>query len=241
MVLARLALLLALGVGCADPGQSPYEIRPRASFLPVAADPPDGGTEFPLDQAITIRFDDPPDPRTVVGLRLDVTSGMTRWFGRLHVDLFEQTVTYRLYEPLRPNTGYRLALDQALGGLGGGKLGKQWLLRFRSGTTRVGEPPAPPAPPTLGEVMPLVVGRCAGCHGKAPLDLSDAAGVRAALVGVPSQARPDVLRVECGDHARSLVVWKLLGLPIAGPAIPHGELSRDEARTLARWIDGGCS
>ena len=240
MAPVRLALVLVLGAGCADPGQSPYEIRPRASFVPVAANPADGGTDFPLDQAITIHFDDPPDPRTVVGLRVDVTSGMTRWFGRLHVDLFEQTVTYRLYEPLRPNTGYRLALDQALGGLGGGKLGQQWLLRFRSGTGRVGQSPSAP-PPTLADVLPLLVARCAGCHDQAPLDLSGAASVRASLVGVPSHARPDVLRVECGDHARSLVVWKLLGLPVAGPALPHGDLSRDEARTLARWIDGGCS
>lgn len=237
---AALALVLALsGGGCADPGQSPYEIRPRASFRPIAADPPDGGTDFPIDQPITIHFDDPPDPRTVAGLRVDVTSGMTRWFGQLHVDLFEKTVTYRLYENLRPNTGYRLALDQALGGLGGGKLGQPWVLRFRSGSGVVGARPIPPAP-AFAEILPLVLERCAGCHKRAPLDLSTEPALRASLVGVASSARPEVLRVECGDHARSFVVWQLLGLPIAGPARPHGGASREEASLFARWIDGGC-
>ncbi len=238
---ARLLLLIVAlaALGCADPGQSPYEIRSRASFQPTLADPPDGGTDFPLNQPITIHFDDPPDPRTVVGLRVDVTSGMTRWFGKLHVDLFDQTVTYQLFDQLRANVGYRLALDPALGGLGGGRLGQPWVLRFRSGNGVVRVPPVEVATP-LAEVLPLVLERCAGCHARAPLDLSSEGALRASLVGVASQARPEILRVECGDHARSLVVWKLLGLPIAGPAMPHGDLSRDQARTLARWIDGGC-
>ena len=54
-----------------------------------------------------------------------------------------------------------------------------------------------------------------------------------------SSGRPEILRILSGDHAQSLVMWKVLGVALAGAPLPHGDLTTEETRLLARWIDGG--
>lgn len=187
-----------------------------------------------------VHFDDVPDPRTFHGLRIGLTSGSARVLGRLSIDLVDRSARMVLSETLRPRTLYRLSLDPELRGMGGGKLGEEHVTYFTTGLEREEKRPSPPPPVLDPDVMALLSARCAGCHGAgAELDLGSAAAARASLIGRPSRVRPELPRVRPGDHASSVLVWRLLGVPLAGPPVPHGGLSVDEIRLIATWIDGG--
>jgi hypothetical protein len=122
---------------------------------------------------------------------------------------------------------------------------------FTTGATTVDATPA--AAPTTEEIVrEVLVPRCANCHDDhlppGGLSLGSEAAVNATLLARESAYRPGAPLVRRASHARSYLMWKVLGLPgIAGEPMPperdwgggrtcgspHPDLVR-----LARWIDG---
>lgn len=108
---------------------------------------------------------------------------------------------------------------------------------------------APPAAPTVLEVQARVFGpRCAlsGCHtGTNPprgLDLTDPQASASHLVGVASDERPELMRVQPFDASSSYLYLKLIGDPsILGDRMPldRPPLSAADLAFVAAWIDQG--
>ena len=106
-----------------------------------------------------------------------------------------------------------------------------------------------PAATTLAELQSTIFGPiCSGCHtgggGSLPssMNLSSAAATFAALVNVPSEQQPAVLRVEPGDDGASYLVRKLEGAAgISGVRMPQGGpyLSTAQIDKVESWINAG--
>jgi hypothetical protein len=108
------------------------------------------------------------------------------------------------------------------------------------------EPP-PPAGKPFAEIQDeIFTPRCAlaGCHA-APqpaegMDLGPGQAY-AHLVGVPSNQRQELLRVEPGAPDESYLILKLRGTDIVGERMPFGGpyLSTEEINGVASWILAG--
>lgn len=102
--------------------------------------------------------------------------------------------------------------------------------------------------PTLSSIQTNIFSTScarAGCHGGSDpqlgLDLS-AGNARESLVNVPSQERPELLRVEPGAPDRSYLIHKVEGRPsIVGEQMPFGQppLSQEKINALRTWIEEG--
>jgi mono/diheme cytochrome c family protein len=98
------------------------------------------------------------------------------------------------------------------------------------------EEPPPPLVSFTGEVLPLLLARCAGCH------LPDIP-VHANLVGVPAVGAQyaGALRVAPGDTAASVLYQKLQGNPAFGlqmPLLPP-PLTTEQVTQIGQWIVEG--
>lgn len=106
-----------------------------------------------------------------------------------------------------------------------------------------------PAATTLTELQASIFGAiCSVCHtgggGALPasMNLSSAAASYAALVNVPSEQQPAVLRVDPGDAAASYLVRKLEGtagiggvrMPLGGPFLSPADIDK-----VKSWINAG--
>jgi hypothetical protein len=84
-----------------------------------------------------------------------------------------------------------------------------------------------------------------GCHtgSGAPfgLRLDSAENAVAGLVNIPSQERPDLLRVDPGDPVNSYLVLKVEGNPAAGSRMPLGlpPLPQGQVDAIRQWILAG--
>jgi hypothetical protein len=99
--------------------------------------------------------------------------------------------------------------------------------------------------PTLASIQQNVFTPvCTACHagGTAPEGLRlDAGSSAAALIGVPSNQAPSVLRVAPGDPDASYLIRKLEGSAVAGARMPLGGPFLDEATidVIRAWINAG--
>jgi hypothetical protein len=152
--------------------------------------------------------------------------------------------------------GYMVHLHPALQSLGGCP-GTETQRQFRTGTTRVAQPEAPS--PAMADVQAIFDTHCAGgCHAEpdgsclpAPLGALSlcATEARGALVDVASRQQSALRLVKAGDASRSYLLRKLLPPAPSGavaPAFGHrgqgligGDVTEDELRLLAAWIDRG--
>jgi hypothetical protein len=247
------ALLLATLLGCAVPGCTDVGSRPwfeHPSLVPftlVAADPSDGAVGVALDQPIDVYFSDLPDPDSATRDTFVLRSGTTEFTGGFRVDLIDCRLRYVAARTLQPHLEMRVFVGRHLRTLDGREIGKDHEWGFMTGTTLGGEHrPAPPV--ALDDVAPTLAARCAaGCHEGADafrgLDLGTADAAHAVLVGRASVERPELSLVAAGDHARSYLMRKLLGVPaIVGdtmPPAPEDPLDAATLRRLADWIDDG--
>lgn len=116
-------------------------------------------------------------------------------------------------------------------------------------TEKLVQPPPPPTvfgvPDSIQEIFTL---NCAlsNCHaGSAPqqgMGLSDARTSWLAIVGVPSNQRPQFQRIEPGDSLDSYIVMKLRNDPRkGGQPMPPGGFPLDSALVLrvATWAQAG--
>lgn len=174
-------------------------------------------------------------------------SGLIESYGRVSIDLLERRLRFVPDEPLRPRLRYQMYVWGGVRGVNGARLSESQIFDFTVGTEPGPVlPPAPPAP-DADRIQERWTVRCAHCHGpaqgspRAGLDLSSRAAARAALAGVPSDGYPALRRVLVGDHARSYLVRKLLGVGIAGLTMPPdgAPLVAAELREVCDWIDGG--
>lgn len=114
-----------------------------------------------------------------------------------------------------------------------------------------GEVVAPPPPPTVTLTQlqsTIFTPMCSGCHsgggGSLPssMNLSNAAGSYAALVGVASTQQPSLQRVNAGSPDNSYLVRKIEGTPgITGSRMPLGGGPLDPAliANVRAWIAAG--
>ncbi len=96
------------------------------------------------------------------------------------------------------------------------------------------------------DVYPLIQSRCIGCHsGGFPqenLNMGSAAIAHANLVGVTSQQKPALKRVQAFDPENSYFIHKITGRPgISGNRMPPGGPFYDanQTNTFLTWIFGG--
>ena len=108
------------------------------------------------------------------------------------------------------------------------------------------ENPAP-APTLKTDVQPIFDMACADCHGakrqKAKLDLS-AATARQALVNVPADQVPQLVRVKPGDPDNSYLWQKLQNKAAKGKGMPRGifstkRLPEAQLDVIRKWIEAG--
>ena len=118
----------------------PIRLRFRTAQAPavVAALPPDGAADVPLDSPIGITFSRtivPPaalrEPRALPELRFDPPiAGRATWID-------QATVLFRPDAPLLPGTRYRATLDAGLADVSGGQLGREYSWSFSTPAPRV--------------------------------------------------------------------------------------------------------
>ena len=116
-------------------------------------------------------------------------------------------------------------------------------------TEKLVEPPPPePILAVPDSIQEVFTANCAfdGCHGATSpqqgMALSDARTSWLAIVGVPSNQRPQFQRIEPGDSLDSYVVMKLRNDPRkGGQPMPLGAYPLDPALTLriATWAQAG--
>lgn len=105
----------------------------------------------------------------------------------------------------------------------------------------------PPAPGSWRAIYSEIVRPRCSCHltggGEGGLEMRDAAGAHAALVGVMALTTPcnDRTRVVEGDGAGSLLYQKVSGENLCGPRMPLGRdpLPQEEIDRIRMWIDDG--
>jgi hypothetical protein len=204
----------------------------------------------PRNGAVVFQFDDRVHPDSVGADTLALTTGQISVDAARQVDLLACTVSLAPQALLTADLGYQ-AQASGLYGFGRDPLAAPVTVGFTTGSTTVDA--TPPAAVTTEEVVrEILVPRCASCHDDhyppGGLSLGSEAAVNATLLGAESFYRTGAPLVSRGSHARSYLMWKVLGLPgIAGQAMPPdgewgggsqcGTSDPDLAR-LARWIDG---
>lgn len=104
----------------------------------------------------------------------------------------------------------------------------------------------PPQPGSFDDIHRTIIApRCSGqpglCHnGQFEPNLSTPGNAYAYLVGRPSLEKPDVLRVDPGDAAASVLIDKIRGRDVA-TRMPLGAdpLAEAEIAAVEAWIEGG--
>jgi hypothetical protein len=220
----------------------------------VTWSPAGNASGAPTNPVITVGFDDYPDPDSVDGDGLALTTSIYWIPGTYSVDLVARTATLQPWANLIGELGYMVHVTPALRSLGGCPAAAADR-QFRTGRSRTAHPA--PVVATLAEVQATFTTRCAsGCHaattseGITCLD-APAGGVSlcpdevwGALVDVASRQQVGARIVKPNDSARSYLLRKLLPPAPTGavaPAFGHrGEgVTTAELQTLAAWIDGG--
>jgi hypothetical protein len=208
---------------------------------------------------IKLTFSGYPDPDTVDGSDVILSSGIFTRFGSYDVDLISRSVRFRPYSQLTSNVTYMVTLLSDVRSLQGCEA-RQEQRTFETGDGPTATP-APPEPPTSAAVLPILAASCGGngCHRQSPVDgggclsapakglsLCDADAYDA-LVGESSRELASMKRVVPSDPARSYLLRKLIApddAPIVpgtpGQRMPPGPpLEEAQLRTISDWIAGG--
>jgi hypothetical protein len=247
VVLSAIACFSGLGSctygGEDDPGLAGRSIDEE--FRLIATDPAAGRIDVPPGWHIELRFDGPPDPDTAIPANVRVFAGLIEITGEIMLDLLDQLVRFIPSSPLRPRLRHQVYVHRSLRGLNGVQLADTVVFNFTT-SDDTATPPRTPRPQVPGsQVQAEVFNRCSSCHRPpdppARVDLSSLGDAVGTLRGVPS-SYGSRLRVAPGDHTRSYLMMKLLGvggfvgfrMPATGPP-----LTRKELRLVASWIDGG--
>jgi hypothetical protein len=260
-----IALAGLLACGCSYPtGQSMYgALCEPVGMTVVSSTPADGATGIETKSAITVVFDQFPDPATVAFPAITLRSGTNSFDFDAHVELVAKSVVIVPKSPLTPSTGYVLVLaasgTSAVGGLGCAQLaptsadGQSVQISFTTGTT-TGTGPVPPPPHTVAtDVGPKLMATCGiiACHAPCDvmtcgsvvppmegLDLSTAALILSNTVNVGATEEPSLARVKPNDPASSYLLRKLLGTPdIGGARMPIGTaFSAADSQLISDWI-----
>ena len=250
-LLTLLVAGLVAGSGCIYGTSEPWlGDAPQPALESTATTPEGGASGVPRNGAVVFQFDDRVHPDSVGVDTLALTSGQNSVDAARQVDLLACTVSLAPQSLLTADLSYQ-AEASGLYGFGRGPLAEPVLVGFTTGSTTVDA--TPPAVVTTEEIVrEVLVPRCASCHDDhyppGGLSLTSEDAVNATLLDQDSAQRPGSPRVSRGSHARSYLMWKVLGLPgIAGEPMPAGgdwaggrqcgTPDPDLAR-LARWIDG---
>jgi hypothetical protein len=222
--------------------------------------PESNAVGVPTDVTIRLALNDYPDPATLGGPTLGLTTGVFFYVGTYGVDLLDRAVYFRPDINLLPDLGYTVTLQAGLRSLHGCPTELAYR-NFRTGDGPA-NPPPPPPPPAFTDVLAIFAQHCSGgaCHRQAPADgggclTAPAAGLslcdsdaRAALVAVPSREVSSLELVHPRDSARSYLMRKLVPAPpdggpmptVIGQREPPGPpLGDADLRTIAAWIDFG--
>jgi hypothetical protein len=246
--LSRCLLLTALFCACTyenEQEQTSPSSPVRALSL-LFSDPAPGQGNVGLDAPIDLFFGAPLDAESVAQVDVRLFSGLIEKLGVVSVDLLDRRIRFSHSTSLQPNLRYQVYLSTSFRGLNGARLKAPIIFDFTTGDRPQGSPEPAGTEVKAGELQPLWLTRCAaGCHeppwSRTRVDLSTADAAARSLVNVPSMGR-DMLRVMPQSHARSYLMLKLMGEggTVGFPMPPEGpQLSREELRRVADWIDGG--
>jgi hypothetical protein len=248
----RIALCAVVLGGCSYPtSEAMYEKGQCAaagpSFHVASSVPADGATGVELKAALTVTFDDFPDPASVAYPQVTLRSGSNSFDYDAHVDLVNKALVLVPKSQLTPMTQYviELATGAGAGGslqslacgelAGAGASDPSVQIAFTTGTTAGSGPMPPPAHSYATDVGPILSGpmnakNCVNvtCHAVVTvmgatypaqygLDLSSEAMVMQSAVGVTSSEKPMMARIKPGDPANSYLVRKVLGTPDIQP------------------------
>jgi hypothetical protein len=249
-----LSVFVAMSVGCTVPTDTTPYPGECAPLHPVTWSPAGNANDAPTNPLISVGFDDYPDPDTVDGDGLMLTTAVYWIPGAYRVDLVGRVVTFQPWANLIGQSGYMVHVSPALRSLGGCPA-VEAQRQFRTDGSRTARPER--EVPTLADVQTIFTAHCAnGCHAATTVDADSclpapAAGVSlcpdeawASLVDVASRQLAGARIVKPNDGARSYLVRKLLPPAPTGavaPAFGHrGEgVTAAELETLTAWIDGG--
>jgi hypothetical protein len=264
LVPAAAAALAALAVTGSPACSTPTDADPFPGACPyfevVRWSPLGDALDVPLSTPIDLTFSDYPDPDTVGGDTLVLTTGVFWHTGRYTVDLLSKRVRFKTPGTLRTDLTYTITVLPNLRSLQGCPTRREQR-SFR--TAEEGAAPVPttsPADPSATSfaagVLPIFAARCggAGCHRSvppAPNDAADPAGAASclsapakglslcdahaydALVGVPSRQVSRFLLVHPSDSSRSYLLRKLISAePSPGARAEPGDGPRPLPTTL---------
>jgi hypothetical protein len=258
---ATAALAAAVsGAACSYPTATQPYSGGCDPFFVTTWQPEGNAVGVPTDVTIRVVLNDYPDPDSLGGPTMGLTTGVFYYLGTYGVDLLDRAVRFRPDINLLPDLGYTVTLQAGLRSLRGCPT-EMAQRNFRTGDGPA-NPPPPPPPPGFTNVLAIFAQHCGGgaCHRQAPADgggcsSTPAAGLslcdsdaRAALVAVPSREVSGIKLVEPRDSARSYLMRKLIPAPPDGgpmPSVlgqrepPGPPLDDADLRAIAAWIDFG--
>jgi len=254
------SLALASSAGCSRPTDEQPRSGACATFEIVESAPAALSAAVPTNTDIRLTFSGYPDPDTIDGNDVILSSGLFTRFGRYDVDLLARQVRFTPLNPLTADITYVVTVLPDVRSLQGCATHEQQL-KFQSGDGPMARPDPPPPPAFTADVLPVLAASCGGggCHRQSPndgggclaapakgLSLCDADAF-AALVGAPSQELVAMDRVAASDPSRSYLLRKLIA-PDDAPIVPGtlGELMPPglplegaQLRLISDWIAGG--
>jgi len=241
MVRARpgIVLLVAASACTIEPADTEH-----ASPRVVATSPEHMAADNPRNVLLSFWFDLPLDPASIRTDAIELTSGAVRQGGTVRYDPLERRLVFTPDGTFRHDLAYDAHLSGDLRDLRHGSHVEPMVLTFLT-NDQITNQPEPELPSFARGVAPLLLGRCASCHGPvAPpldLDLSSASAIEITAVAHRANGWPGWPRIEPGAAAWSYLVYKIIGEDtVRGePMPPDAPLSTGELRTILDWIDGG--
>lgn len=208
-----------------------------AGKLHIVDSLPAPGAAHPAGDPIRIRFDGYLDPLTDWSQTVTLSSAEVPFAARVTYDPVDRALVAVPLLDLRPGVGYTVTvLGERLRGVDGRPApAEPFVLGFHA----VADPPTRPRREEVdfADLAPVLADQCS-CHGPEPLVYPPL--TPAALVGRPSQRRPDRLLVVPGDALASYLVERVLpDYPtVRGLPMPPDEPLPDEVlRALITWIE----
>ncbi len=249
---ATLVVLLSVA-GCLFLPDRSVENRGREPLRVESVNVAEGDTDVPLDVSIEIRFNQPLDPASLEDASMQLGSGSLRSLADVRFDALTRTLVFDPRSDLRPGLWYEFTMDAfPLSIMGTAYLDEPLQIRFGTGT-ETGATPAVPRPAVDFEtkVWPVIGAGGCGCHSEASRAMgfvipADPDAFLSGSVATPSREWPGWRIVDPGQHARSYLIYKLLGderlgMPtIMGETMPPGApLPMQDIETIRDWIEQG--